>query len=269
MVVMPPQVIEVLACPVCAADLMVAGNTLVCPDRHSFDFARQGYVNLLTGRAAASNADTAPMVAARAEFLSAGHYAPLAARLASRVSGAGLVVDAGAGTGYYLGAVLDGAPDAFGLAMDLSAPALRRAAKAHPRLGAAVGDVWRPWPVRSGVADVVLNVFAPRNGAEFRRVLRPDGRLLVVTPGPDHLAELSGLLAVDPDKDRRLAAALDGFSLVDRETCRVPLSLSPLDVWRVAHMGPAGHHRSDAPPGEDGPATSATASFVLSSYCPD
>jgi 23S rRNA (guanine745-N1)-methyltransferase len=117
-----------------------------------------------------------------------------------------------------------------------------------------------------------LNVFAPRNGAEFRRVLRPDGVLLVVTPGPDHLAELgtaAGQLSVDPEKDRRLAAALPGFALRERQVLRVPLRLSPLDVWRVVHMGPAGHHRTDPAPEPGGEPTEATASFVISAYRPE
>jgi 23S rRNA (guanine745-N1)-methyltransferase len=275
MVRMPPRVVDALACPVCAAALAVTDAALRCPNRHAFDFARQGYVNLLTGRVPTGSADTAEMVAARAEFLTAGHYAPLAALLAERAGthavGDGLVIDAGAGVGYYLGAVLDALPAADGLAMDLSALALRRAARAHPRLGAVVSDVWRPWPVRPGVASVLLNVFAPRNGAEFRRVLRPDGMLLVVTPGPDHLGELggrAGLLAVDPDKERRMAVTLSGFTLIDREPHRVPLRLSPVDVWRLVHMGPAGHHRSDPPPDPGGEPTPVTASFVLSAYRP-
>ena len=131
------------------------------------------------------------MVAARAEFLGAGHYAPLVRRLAALAAEVapdeGIVLDAGANIGHYLAAVLDTRP---GLALDLSAIALRRAARARPGIGAVVWDIWRPWPVQDGCAGLLLNVFAPRNGAEFRRVLRADGALLVVTPGPEHLAEL-------------------------------------------------------------------------------
>ncbi|HKN97561.1 MAG TPA: rRNA (guanine-N1)-methyltransferase, partial [Pseudonocardiaceae bacterium] len=161
----PERVVTALACPVCAAGLTRYGGALRCARGHSFDIARQGYVNLLagTGSAHAGTADTAAMVADRADFLAAGHYAPLAALVAQRVGAPdGLVVEAGAGTGYYLAAVLDRAPDAVGLALDVSPAALRRAARAHDRLGAVGWDVWRPWPVRDGVADVVLDVFAPR-----------------------------------------------------------------------------------------------------------
>ena len=73
-------------------------------------------------------------------------------------------------------------PGHRGLALDVSKAAARRAARAHPRAGAVVADVWRGLPVADGCADLVLNVFAPRNGAEFHRVLRPGGTLVVVTP---------------------------------------------------------------------------------------
>ncbi|HEX3783902.1 MAG TPA: rRNA (guanine-N1)-methyltransferase [Pseudonocardiaceae bacterium] len=277
---MNPEVLTCLRCPICAQDLTTAGNAVRCPTGHSFDLARQGYLNLLAGRGRTDTADTAAMVAARAEFLLGGHYAPLAARLAELATEAqpadALVLDAGASVGYYLGAVLDRLPGSNGLALDLSALALRRAARANPRIGAVVWDIWRPWPVRDGCASLVLNVFAPRNGAEFRRVLRADGTLLVVTPGPEHLAELGsrlGMIAVDPDKDRRLAASLsEHVELAGRETLTVPLTLSANATEQLVKMGPSAHHL----PADQGRATfdaideplTATGAFVLSVYRP-
>jgi 23S rRNA (guanine745-N1)-methyltransferase len=267
---LPERVVAALACPVCGDGLARQDTALRCGRGHSFDIARQGYVNLLAGigSARAGSADTAAMVADRADFLAAGHYAPLATRLAD-LAGApeGLVVEAGAGTGYYLAAVLDRAPAATGLALDVSPAALRRAAGAHDRLGAVGWDVWRPWPVRDGVADVVLDVFAPRNGPQFHRVLRPGGLLVVVTPDVDHLAELgtaAGLLTVDPRKPERLADALgERFDLVDSTPVRYPMTLPPADVARVVGMGPAGHHARPVPAGD---ARSVTASFVVSRH---
>jgi 23S rRNA (guanine745-N1)-methyltransferase len=265
----PAPVVAALTCPVCGAGLARLATALRCGQGHSFDIARQGYVNLLagTGSARAGTADTVAMVADRADFLAAGHYAPLAELLADRIGGPdGLVVEAGAGTGYYLAAVLDHAPGATGLALDVSPAALRRAARAHDRLGAVGWDVWRPWPVRDGVADVVLDVFAPRNGPQFRRVLRPDGLLVVVTPDAGHLAELgraAGLLAVDPRKPERLADTLSAFDLVDTTPLRYRMTLAPADVARLVGMGPAGHHARPAVSGEQ---RSVTASFVVSRY---
>ncbi|OZM74120.1 rRNA (guanine-N1)-methyltransferase [Amycolatopsis antarctica] len=246
---LPDRVVRALRCSVCAAGLDLLERTLRCPSGHTFDLARQGYVNLLHAKIPAGTADTTDMVAARVEFLGAGHYAPLTELVAERAAALtgdhGLTVDAGAGTGHYLAHVLD-ATGTDGLALDVSAAALRRAARAHPRIGAAVWNLWEPWPVASGVAGLVLNVFAPRNGPEFHRVLAPGGALLVVSPGPGHLAELAGLvdlLEVDGDKQRRLDATLgEGFARTGHAEREFTMTLTPADVRRAIGMGPNAHH---------------------------
>jgi len=257
----PDQVVDVLLCPICRQGLTRTVGSLRCATGHAFDIARQGYVNLL----GAATGDTAAMVADRAAFLAGGHYAPLADLVAEWAAGCadGLVVDAGAGTGYHLGVVLD-RRGSCGLALDASVVALRRAARAHELMGAVVWDVWRPLPVRDNAAAVVLNVFAPRNGAEFHRVLRPDGTLIVVTPTDEHLAELAGLLTVDPRKAERLAETLARFELVNSQTLRYPMLLHEDDTRRVVGMGPAAHHDR---PAEQGAGT-VTASFLVSAYRP-
>ncbi|MEV4479403.1 putative RNA methyltransferase [Micromonospora coxensis] len=244
-----------MRCPVCAEPLAAVdgGVTLRCPRRHSFDVARQGYVNLLTGRAPHVG-DTAQMVAARADFLAAGHYDVVSAALAEaarpvagRVAGAyPLVVDAGAGTGRHLAAVLAALPDAVGLALDVSKPALRRAARAHPRAAAALADTWQRLPLADASTAVLLDVFAPRNGAEFHRVLDPDGALLVVTPTGAHLAELVDaldLLRVDPAKADRVADSLAGHFTPERdETHAARLTLTGDEVATLVGMGPSAWH---------------------------
>ncbi|MFF0466758.1 putative RNA methyltransferase [Micromonospora zamorensis] len=258
---MDPRILDRLRCPVCGEPLGQATDTSVlrCPRRHSFDIARQGYVNLLTGRAPHVG-DTPEMVAARAEFQAAGHYDVISAALAAAAAEAvarleppapdvgayPLVVDAGAGTGRYLGAVLAALPDAVGLALDVSKPALRRAARAHPRAAAALADTWQRLPVADASTAVLLNVFAPRNGAEFHRVLDPAGTLLVVTPDTDHLAELVDeldLLRVDPDKADRVTGSLGGhFTPVSSAVHRAKLALSRREAASLVGMGPSAWH---------------------------
>ncbi|MER6139651.1 putative RNA methyltransferase [Streptomyces sparsogenes] len=241
---------DALLCPLCGDGLRPRAAALGCPRGHSFDIARQGYAGLLAGGVSTASADTAAMVRARAAFLGAGHYAGLADALAALAAPlcppGGTVLDAGAGTGYYLAAVLDAAPGAAGLALDTSKHALRRAGRAHPHAGAARWDLRRPLPVRTGSVDVLLNVFAPRNGGEFRRVLRPGGALLVVTPTPRHLAELRpsmGLLSVDAAKEDRLRRALDGhFRLEHTTPCDATVELTAEDAENAASMGPSAHH---------------------------
>jgi len=235
-------------CPVCGGDLAPAPGALRCVTGHSFDVAKQGYVNLLTG-GTAGTADTAQMVAARADFLAAGHYAALTTHLAARaaeLAGDGPVLDAGAGTGHYLAAALEARPGSAGLALDISKYAARRAARAHPCAVAAVADVWRGVPARTGAMAVVLNVFAPRNAAEFARVLAPGGVLLVATPTPAHLGGLvaaAGMLDVDARKDERLSASLSGrFTQVERHEVTAELRLDRQAAELAVRMGPSGHH---------------------------
>jgi 23S rRNA (guanine745-N1)-methyltransferase len=246
---MHAEIVAQLRCPVCGAGLSELSGCLGCAAGHRYDLARQGHVNLLAGRVPASP-DTPEMVAARAEVLEAGHFAPVAdalAAAASGLSGHGLVVDVGAGTGYYLAAVLDRLPGRLGLALDVSTPAVRRAARAHPRADAVTADTWRRLPLADACADLALNVFAPRNGPEFARILRTGGTLLVVTPGPEHLAALSPPLAVDPDKQRRLDAAVSAwFRLEHSARHAYEVSLTPREASRAIAMGPGAWHLDPA-----------------------
>jgi 23S rRNA (guanine745-N1)-methyltransferase len=107
-----------------------------------------------------------------------------------------------------------------------------------------VWNLWEPWPVGDGVASAVLNVFAPRNGPEFHRVLRPGGLLVVAAPAPDHLRELGDLvLAVDERKDERLDATLgEYFTRTDRTEVRRAVELTPQQVRQAVEMGPAAFH---------------------------
>jgi 23S rRNA (guanine745-N1)-methyltransferase len=113
-----------------------------------------------------------------------------------------------------------------------------------------VADAWRALPVRSGVAAAVLDVFAPRNGPETARVLRPGGLLVVVTPAEDHLGELVGalgLLIVDERKQARLAAALEPhLTAADSLSRRWSLSLDRRAALAAVAMGPSARHLSAA-----------------------
>jgi 23S rRNA (guanine745-N1)-methyltransferase len=247
---MLPAVVGCLACPYCGLHLSEVDGALRCGGGHAFDLARQGYVTLLPAGGRHPAGDDAAMVAARADFLAAGHYAPLTAALAAAAGPVdGPVLDVGAGPGHHLAAVLDAAPAAVGIALDASRYAARRAARAHPRAGAVVADAWAGLPVRTGSVAAVLDVFSPRNGAETARVLRPGGVLVVVTPGPEHLSglvDVLGGLHVDEAKDSRLAAALEPYlEPVDRAEHRWPLALSHVDAERAVAMGPSARHLDD------------------------
>jgi len=237
-------------CPVCAGSVRVGDDQVVCDRGHSFNIARQGYVSLVSGKGGPGTGDSAAMVLARESFLGGGHYRPVADALSALAArsgrgGPGLVLDLAGGTGYYLARVLDALDGRLGACVDLSAPALRRAARAHPRAVALGADAWQSLPFADGAAALVLSVFGPRNAAEIRRVLAPDGTLLVATPGAGHLAELRqalGLIGIDERKTERLAEAYGGYADSSVTPVRYELRLGHAELTDLVAMGPSARH---------------------------
>jgi 23S rRNA (guanine745-N1)-methyltransferase len=272
-------VVDLLACPTCAGELQGGMGALRCSRGHSFDVARQGYVSLLAPGAEVGAGDTPQMVEARAAFLAGGHFAPIVASLSDLAAAclpAAAVADLGAGPGTYLAAVVDRIPGARGVALDLSRAAGRRAARVHARVGAVVADGRVALPLRSGGFDVALNLFAPRNAPELRRILRPDGTLLVVTPTERHLQEIAGpldLLAIDPRKPQRLEEQLGPhFDPLGQAGCEFTMELPPDDLQRLVLMGPNAFHADPAALHDRIAAlpapTTVTASVTVAAYRP-
>jgi 23S rRNA (guanine745-N1)-methyltransferase len=283
--------VRFLVCPVCGAAMQVAGAALRCAAGHAFDLAREGYANLLVTRRRRSRmkGDTPAMVAARASFLARGHYARLADELGGLVAGhlrardrsrdPGCVVDVGCGTGYHLGRLRDrlladavAPPCLFGT--DVSKHAVRRAARAVPEASFLVADTRTGIPLATRSAVAVLDVFAPREGAELARLLAPDGLLVVVTPGPAHLAELAdrvGLLGIQPEKQRAVADGLaPWFRRRQARRLRYVLQLTGPEAAELARMGPSAWHLTPAAlaDAERLGRLAVTADFELATYAP-
>lgn len=241
-----------------------------CRTGHAFDRARQGYLTLFGPRGRRFSGDTTEQVLARERVLLSGVFEPVAALLAriareelGRVDNpngcAGpVVLEAGAGTGFYLERVLEGlraagmtgagagAAAPLGLGTEISVAAARRLARADSDLVALVADTWDGLPLADDSVDLLQVVFAPRNAAEFARVLRRGGSLVVAGPGPGHLEPLrseAGMLTPEADRADRLEADLAGFfspgavHVVD-ELAQVPGEVA-VDL---ALMGPSGVH---------------------------
>ncbi|HEY3561373.1 MAG TPA: methyltransferase type 11 [Kribbella sp.] len=245
---MEADLVAVLRCPVCADGLTLDARTARCPRGHAYDLAKQGYLNLLPASSNGIEGDSAAMVGARTVFLGTGHYAAIrdALILAADLGEDDVVAEVGAGTAYYLSGVLGTSQHRRGIALDVSKYAARRAARVDPRIAAVVCDAWRELPLVDGAAQVLLNVFAPRNAAEMARVLAPDGRLLVVTPNQQHLAELVdvlGMVSVDEEKERRLQDSLAGeFEQVGAEPVEETMFLDRTAVEQLVLMTPSARH---------------------------
>ncbi len=187
-----------LVCPVrdCHLPLAREERRLVCPREHSFDVARSGYVNLLQpqDRRSKEPGDSAATVAARRRLHDRGVTEPLLRAIAEIVhAGASdVVLDAGCGDGFYLGSLARQTGfDAHGI--DISIPAVDAAAKRYPDCEWIVANADRFVPYVDGAFSLVLSITARMNSAEFRRVLRQNGRLLVAIPAPEDFIELRGI----------------------------------------------------------------------------
>ncbi len=232
------------ACPHCSLALERTNSGAQCVNGHSFDRAREGYLNLLVGgRLAPSteSGDTKESLTARRRFLSAGWYAPIAEALADAVGVVdGNVLDSGCGEGYYLSQVH--ASHKFGL--DISKRAVQMASKLLPNAQCVVASAYR-LPVLDQSCDVVFSVFAPRPLEEFQRVLRPGGKWVTVAPGPNHLKEMRPSRGTDAamravERDIRRSEAPQQADVSNRvlfelsltpEAARDLFSMTPL-VWQ-------------------------------------
>lgn len=249
----PPSVMHFLECPICNGHFSQSPGKLTCSSGHSFDRARQGYVSLRTGGKTPHNADSSAMVSAREELLGTHLYSPIRDHAASHIAelleskNAPIVVDLAGGTGYYLAGILERSPRGTGLCLDLSAAALRRAARSHPRAYAIGADLRHKFPIMSRSATVVTSFFGPRNVSEIHRILNVDGYFVVITPTQHHLQELVGplgMIGIDPRKDERLAATLTAFTEVSATGITYDVRIDVLQAHFLASMGPSAHHIS-------------------------
>lgn len=233
-----------------------AGRSWSCAGRHSFDMNRHGYVDLLPhghGRSGRTG-DSREMIEARGRFLDAGHYAPLrdaiASHAAAATGGAGVVIlEAGCGDGYYLAATAAAVDSACVFGFDLSPHALRAAARRYPDCTLFIGDVSHRICLPDASVDVLLDIFAPRNAAEFARVVRPGGTLLVVVPGAAHLRELAELLPIGaaPDKVGTVTALFaDAFDVAGHEVLENAMSLGRDGLADLLGMTPGAWHANVA-----------------------
>ena len=224
-------------CPLCGGALTVCGNALRCAQGHSFDIASQGYVHLLPVQKMRTKipGDSREMIAARQRFLNAGFYAPFREGIASLVCRAlrgipsPVVVDAGCGEGYYTAGILSAlisrghTPAVCGF--DISKWAVIAAAKRHCGAEFAVaGSFAIPLPDAS--ADVLTAVFSPIAEAEFARVVRPGGMLLLAVAGQRHLYGLKQVLYEHPYENEHKKTDYPGFAFLSRTPIRGEITLT-------------------------------------------
>ncbi len=239
---------SIYKCPVCGEGLEVTEKCFVCSKRHSFDIARSGYVNLLLSKHAGKtvHGDNKLMVSARRNFLDKGYYAPLKDALCEKICryfpSGGVLVDAGCGEGYYTDAAAqalekDGkSAEIFGI--DISKTAVEFAAKRCKGATFAAASVFHI-PVEESACDMLISLFSPYCGEEFRRVLKNNGVMILAIPSENHLWELKQAVYDTPYKNQVKPYELEGFAFIGKKKISRKITLeSAEDIQSLFSMTP-------------------------------
>ena len=235
-----------LICPVCSGELIKTDNTYKCDKNHSFDMAKEGYVNLLSGKHKAGEliGDNRDMAKARRLFLETGHYDFLADSICSHINKNDNVLDISCGEGYYTdyfrrqtGACVSG--------FDISKEMIRLAAKKYKGTFFFVANIARI-PVKDESVDVAVQICAPFSEKEFARILKKDGKLLSVVPGRKHLWEMKEVLYSTPYENNKDDTVYESLILTDEATVKSTIMLSaPEEIMSLFAMTPYYYRTSD------------------------
>lgn len=237
------------SCPVCKKPLAPDGRRLLCENRHSFDMAKEGYVNLLLKNTQGGHGDNAEMLTSRRAFLSVGHYGFLrdavALAVASRMTAdtKGFVFfDAGCGEGYYTEAILDACtqkarefPSLSGenalsfFGIDISRDAVRMASRRLPALKTAAASLY-DIPLPDASVDAMTLLFSPFCREEFCRILKKGGTLVMAIPGRRHLYGLKEALYKMPYENEVADFFIEGFRLLSHTHLEKTVTLKDRDV---------------------------------------
>lgn len=237
---------SLFCCPICGEGLRREPGRYFCPQGHSFDLAKEGYVNLLPANRQHSKApgDDKEMAAARTRFLDGGWYAPLRDTLCGLIEkyapNCPALLDVGCGEGWYTAALAETVSARGGrtAGVDLSKPGVKKAARRRPSGEFAVASVYH-LPLQEASVDILTDCFSPLAAEEFYRVLKPGGIFLYVVPGPRHLWELKGILYDTPYENEEKRDAYPGFRYKEVVPVESRFTLpAPQAIHDLFHMTP-------------------------------
>lgn len=235
-------------CPICKNELLQNESTLKCKNNHSFDIAKQGYVNLFMSQQSSKkrHGDDKLMISARYDFLNKGYYSCLLDKaiieLKKYVKTNATILDAGCGECYYSENIYtafkkQGLPTKI-IGIDISRDALIAAKRRSKELKLAVSSIY-DMPIKDTSIDIVLNFFAPLSESEYKRVLKDDGILFRIIPTKEHLFGLKSQVYDNPYYNNDPTVELDGFTLIDTVTINENLVLTNNnDILNLFKMTP-------------------------------
>ncbi|MGI0284769.1 putative RNA methyltransferase [Streptococcus pneumoniae] len=181
------------ACPICQENLTLLETNFKCCNRHSFDLAKFGYVNLAPQIKQSANYDKENFQN-RQQILEAGFYQAILDAVSDLLASSKTtttILDIGCGEGFYSRKLQESHSEKTFYAFDISKDSVQIAAKSEPNWAVNwfVGDLAR-LPIKDASMDILLDIFSPANYGEFRRVLSKDGILIKIIPTENHLKEI-------------------------------------------------------------------------------
>lgn len=232
------------SCPLCHTPLSRSERSFSCENRHQFDIAKEGYVNLLPVQHKRSRdpGDSAEMMQARRAFLDAGHYQPLRDAISEQLkvslpAEASAILDIGCGEGYYTNAFAESRQDVQTFGLDVSKAAIRAAAKRYPQVMFCVASSHR-LPFQESSIDAVVRIYAPCKAEELSRVVKPGGMVITAAPGPRHLLELKGLIYKEAQLHAPDAGEIEGFEVIEQQSIAYEMNLTGTQAVALLQMTP-------------------------------
>lgn len=224
-------------CPLCQLPLALTQRQYQCANKHSFDQAKEGYVNLLPVQQKKSldPGDNSEMMQARRAFLQAGWYQGVAEQVAAMLGTfkPQQLLDLGCGEGYYSGILQQQLTPQQLHGIDISKAAIRFAAKHYPKAHFAVASAYQ-LPFADRQFDAIVRIYAPSLLSELQRVLKVGGHLLTVTPAPEHLLQIKQALYSEVKHHSSEITELAGFEHLQRQ--RLSFSLNQLSAADLTHL---------------------------------
>ncbi|AQT59039.1 rRNA guanine-N1-methyltransferase [Cellvibrio sp. PSBB023] len=222
-----------LSCPLCRLPLMLNSQGVGCGNRHQFDRAKEGYLNLLPVQQKHSRepGDAKAQLQARRQFLQVGFFSPLRQRLQQVLpASAQQVLDIGCGEGYFTQGIAEALGTAQVYGMDIAKAGVRLAAKTAKseamgtRLIYAVASSF-DLPLADESMDLVTRIYAPSKDAELYRVIKSGGMLVIVSPGEQHLLGLRQRIYREV-RPHQLTPVPEGFRLIEQQSLLADLTIA-------------------------------------------
>ncbi len=235
-----------LICPKCSEPLLKCNNSMVCVNKHTFDFSKEGYVNLLASNKKGNLiGDNKDMAKSRKSFLEKGYYSSLAEQLKKEYESLngveGAAVDICCGEGFYTQFISDSSQREF-YGFDISKEMIRLAAKRKCQAQFFVANM-TSIPIKSNSVAAAFHLFAPFCEKEFSRILKKDGKLISVSPGKKHLFELKKVLYDSPYENEEKLPECKGLILEQRKRVESEITLrSNEDIYSLFKMTPYYYH---------------------------